>query len=197
MELGKTTMAASQIANLIDDKREHANIDSDGTDLDHRSLTPTPQDALNQSQALAVDSYDKDRSSTTTKDALPPPYSHNAADSPSSPTQRSPNADGRSPTSLHQRKSSLSPDSTSADLSGVRVRTKGNDLKSGFPYHPRLFDLRVRPDNWQQFSDQVINATKLTRGDHAKVWAAAGGVALTGRVLTSAWVGKYAICHIG
>jgi hypothetical protein len=28
----------------------------------------------------------------------------------------------------------------------VRVRTKGHDLKSGFPYHPGLYDLRVRPD---------------------------------------------------
>lgn len=36
--------------------------------------------------------------------------------------------------------------STTSDVHAVRVRTKGNDLKSGFPYHPGLYDLRVRPD---------------------------------------------------
>lgn len=77
----------------------------------------------------------------------------------------------------------------------MRIRTKGDDLKSGFPYHPRLFDLRVRPDDWQRFSDQVTDSTKFGSGDYAKMWAAAGSVALTGSVLTTAWVGRCVLLH--
>lgn len=78
----------------------------------------------------------------------------------------------------------------------MRVRTKGHDLKSGFPYHPRLFDLRVRPDDWQRFSDQVTESTKFERADYAKMWAAAGSVALTGSILTTAWVGRCVLLHV-
>ena len=42
---------------------------------------------------------------------------------------------------------------TTSDEHAVRVRTKGNDLKSGFPYHPGLYDLRVRPDGKSDGND--------------------------------------------
>jgi hypothetical protein len=98
--------------------------------------------------------------------------------------------------------------STTSDGHAVRVRTKGHDLKSGFPYHPGLYDLRVRPDgkvdgngfpsyqtkltslDWQQFSDQLIDSTKFDTADYAKLWAAVGSLALTGSILTSVWVSR-------
>ena len=97
---------------------------------------------------------------------------------------------------------------TTSDEHAVRVRTKGNDLKSGFSYHPGLYDLHVRPDgkrnmnvfpsgtvrltslDWQRFSDQLINSTKFETSDYTKLWAAVGSLALTGGILTSMWVGR-------
>ncbi len=72
----------------------------------------------------------------------------------------------------------------------IRVKTRGADLKSGFAYHPALFDLRVHPDKWDSFTNDIVTATKTTSGDKAKVWAAATGVALTGAWATSVFVGR-------
>lgn len=120
-------------------------------------------------------------------EGLPPPYSEGATETPV--TIGSPTDTALSASSRH-RSLSLSSSSTVSNAQGVRIRTKGDDLKSGFPYHPQLFDLRVRPDDWQRFSDQVTDATKFDSSDYAKMWAAAGSVALTGRILTTAWVGR-------
>lgn len=135
-----------------------------------------------QDSAVAMDSTDKARSSMTIEAASPPPYPGVGADTSTPPACRPPSS---------QERDSFSSSRTSADRQGVRVRTKGNDLKSGFPYHPRLYDLRVRPDDWQRFSKQLTDATRFTRGDYARMWAAAGSVALTGAVLTTTWVGRY------
>jgi hypothetical protein len=129
----------------------------------------------------------------TTDDGLPPPYSVGSAESSRSLTNHSTSSNGTPSISSRLRSSSISSNSTSSDAQGVRVRTKGDDLKSGFPYHPGLFDLRVRPDDWERFSGQVTDATKFGSGDYAKMWATAGTVALTGSVLTTAWVGRYVL----
>jgi len=127
-----------------------------------------------------------------THEGLPPPYSHGPTELSELAANELPHATRSLSISSDHGNLSLSSGSMSSDTPGVRVRTKGNDLRSGFPYHPRLYDLRVRPDDWQRFSDQVTDAVKFSPGDHAKMWAAAGSVALTGSVLTTAWIGRYA-----
>lgn len=119
---------------------------------------------------------------------IPPPYSQ-AARSASTPD------DVSSPSSpLHRTQSSAKSSTMShngTDTSrAVRVHTIGSDLKSGFPYHPALFDLRVRPDEWERFTHEVVETTKFSMGDHAKLWASATFVALTGNLVSSIWVGK-------
>ena len=127
-----------------------------------------------------------------THKGLPPPYPHDPTELLELAANELHHATRSLSISSDHGNLSLSSGSMSSDTPGVRVRTKGNDLRSGFPYHPRLYDLRVRPDDWQRFSDQVTDAVKFSPGDHAKMWAAAGSVALTGSVLTTAWIGRYA-----
>ncbi|KAK3674764.1 hypothetical protein LTR78_005486 [Recurvomyces mirabilis] len=64
----------------------------------------------------------------------------------------------------------------------IKIRTNGSDLKSGFPYHPALFDVNVHPSIWDTFTARVVESTKLTGKDQMQVWAAATGVALTGAI---------------
>ena len=141
-------------------------------------------------KSLATSGPGSPVSLAATYEGLPPPYS----DVQTGPSELSPyehpETGGRSSTSSHHDTLSTSSGSISSDTADVRVQTKGNDLKSGFPYHPRLFDLRVRPDDWQRFSDQIVDATRFNSSDYAKMWAAAGSVALTGSLLTTAWVGR-------
>ncbi|KXL48381.1 hypothetical protein M433DRAFT_145090 [Acidomyces richmondensis BFW] len=80
--------------------------------------------------------------------------------------------------------------SASQDGNSVRVRTRGASLDSGFPYHPALFELSVHPTTWDSFTTQLVEATKLDFGDHAQMWAAATGVAMTGALVTSVFVGR-------
>lgn len=113
----------------------------------------------------------------------PPPYSAAAS---STTTLLSPAT--KSPTSNYAP--SIGGSSTSSTSHGIRVKTNGSDLKSGFPYHPALFDVQVHPSEWQKFTDTIVKATKFDIGDHAAVWAAATATALTGAFGTSVWVGK-------
>lgn len=79
-------------------------------------------------------------------ETLQPTYSSDVIESPTSLSRDSPElAQTASVRSSSLTESSGSTTSTS-DGHTVRVRTKGHDLKSGFPYHPGLFDMRVRPD---------------------------------------------------
>ncbi|KAK1810687.1 hypothetical protein LTR12_014928 [Friedmanniomyces endolithicus] len=80
--------------------------------------------------------------------------------------------------------------STSDDGNAIKIRTKGSDIKSGFAYHPALFDLNVRPELWDRFTHQVVETTKFSAGDHAKIWAAATATACTGAIITSTFVGR-------
>lgn len=72
----------------------------------------------------------------------------------------------------------------------IRVKTSGPDLKSGFPYHPALFDLHVHPDKWESFQYQIIESTKFDKGDYGRMVGAATATALTGAIGTSIWVGR-------
>lgn len=86
--------------------------------------------------------------------------------------------------------STLASVSSSGDDHCLRIRTKGTDLKSGFPYHPDLFELRVRPELWERFTAQVVEATRFSKGDYAQMVGAATATALTGALLTSVYVGR-------
>lgn len=85
-----------------------------------------------------------------------------------------------------------SPSTNSLGTHAVRVKTKGANLSSGFPYHPALFDLKVHPDKWAAFTEQVVHATKVSASDSRKVWAAATATAMSGAIVTSVFLKKYA-----
>jgi hypothetical protein len=55
------------------------------------------------------------------------------------------------------------------------IPTDNDSLSSGFPYNPRLSSLRITPDQWQQFSTEVVNAAKLTFSEDVKAWGAGVG----------------------
>lgn len=73
---------------------------------------------------------------------------------------------------------------------GIRVKTKGGDLKSGFPYHPALFDLHVAPHKWEDFTYQITESTKFDKRDYTRMVGAATATAMTGAIGTSIWVGR-------
>ena len=72
----------------------------------------------------------------------------------------------------------------------IRVKTAGSDLKSGFPYHPGLYDVDVRPDQWNTFTSQIVQSTKFSMSDHAQIWGAATATAFTGAIGTAIWLGR-------
>jgi hypothetical protein len=144
-------------------------------------------------KSLTPSGFESPTSLATIYEGLPPPYSNGQTEPSELSSHEDLNNETCSSIDTHHDNLSTSSGSISSDTSTVRVRTKGNDLKSGFPYHSRLFDLHVRPDDWQRFNDQVTNATRFTSSDYAKMWAAAGSVALTGSLLMTAWVAGYVL----
>jgi hypothetical protein len=161
-----------------------------------------PNDSLavsdSEHAALVEDSAELGSPITLTRsscDSLSSPYPDRQTEPSELSAYGDPDAERRLSVSCEHENMSLSSGSTFPDTPGLHVRTKGNDLKSGFPYHPRLYDLQVRPDDRQRFSDQMTDATRFQSTDYAKIWVAAGSVALTGSVLTSAWTGRYATLY--
>jgi hypothetical protein len=55
------------------------------------------------------------------------------------------------------------------------IATDTDSLSSGFPFTPRLSQLRITRDQWHQFSLEVVNAAKLTFSEDAAAWAAGVG----------------------
>ncbi|OAX84329.1 hypothetical protein ACJ72_01299 [Emergomyces africanus] len=60
----------------------------------------------------------------------------------------------------------------------LEVPTNGPDIASGFPYNQRLFQLRVGPDEWTQFSDELAYAVRLTMLEKCAVWSVGVGVGI-------------------
>ena len=126
---------------------------------------------------------------------LPPPYSPLES---SSSAGLAPSDYERSGSSIHpddfDSQSSISSDPTVHSIPGgghaVRIRSNGADIRSGFAYNPALYDLRIRPDQWEDFTYQIIQSAKFGAGDNAQMWAAATATALTGAIATSVWVGR-------
>lgn len=113
----------------------------------------------------------------------PPPYSP-TPQSPISPPVSSiysRDLDGNSLTTW-ETKSSSTRSTDSQSTHAIRIKTIGSDLKSGFPYHPELFELRVHPEKWTAFTTQIVESTRFGMNDHAKIWAAATATAMTGAI---------------
>lgn len=126
----------------------------------------------------------------------PPPYSPG----PQSPTSiplsavYSRDMDGNS-LATWDIQSSSTRSTNSNGTHAIRVKTVGADLQSGFSYHPELFEVRVHPEKWTVFTSQVIESTKFSMNDHAKIWAAATATAMTGAIGTSIVLGRL-VLHV-
>jgi len=199
LELGDRDVARNAFQSQVSRPRDRKLLLHSGTDV----LWETPNDVEarsiinNDENGALAKTAAKDKKALTTADSYrsehsldsPPPYSPQAKDSASTPAQT---ASSLSPqlSNFASNTSTNMHSSATSDSEAIRVHTNGSDLKSGFPYHPALFDLRIRPDEWERFTHEVVETTKFGIGDHAKLWASAASVALTGAVGTSVWVGK-------
>ncbi|PQE26925.1 hypothetical protein CJF31_00003662 [Rutstroemia sp. NJR-2017a BVV2] len=52
------------------------------------------------------------------------------------------------------------------------IPTKTDSLSSGFPFHQRLYDLRVSHDEWHLFTNEIVEAAKLTTSENSAAIAA-------------------------
>ena len=127
----------------------------------------------------------------SSRSSQPPPYS---ARPESSASAMSPSVYSRDPDSAtlatSDTKSISSRSTNSRGTHAIRVKTKSTDLKSGFPYHPALFNLHVHPEKWAAFTDQVVDSVKFETKDYAAMIGAATATAMTGAIATSVWVGR-------
>lgn len=60
----------------------------------------------------------------------------------------------------------------------LTIPTKKYPLSSGFPYDSSIFRLGVSPDVWAQFSDEIVQATKLSLAQQSLAWTSGIGVGL-------------------
>ena len=120
----------------------------------------------------------------------PPPYSPTAQSSIAEVSSSVYSRDPDNSTLASSDTRSIASGSTSSRGPGIRVKTKGSDLKSGFAYHPALFDVHIAPDKWDSFTYQIIESTKFGAGDYGKMVGAATATALTGAIGTSIFVGR-------
>lgn len=121
----------------------------------------------------------------------PPLYSEGRLSTCYSPTSIYSSDMGSKSTKSADTRSILTVSSDSSTSNAIRVKTKGSDLNSGFPYHPALFDCNVHPEKWDAFTTQVIDTTKFSGRDRAQIWAASAATAMTGAIGTSIWLGRY------
>ena len=73
---------------------------------------------------------------------------------------------------LYNPNSPVSPlESTSSFNQRFTIATRSDSLSSGFPYHPRLHDLKVSMDEWHLFTSDILNAGKLTAQEDYAAWS--------------------------
>ena len=60
----------------------------------------------------------------------------------------------------------------------VTIPTKKYPLSSGFPYHPSVFNLGISPDLWTLFSDEIVQATKLSISQQSIAWSSGIGIGI-------------------
>ncbi|KAK4507405.1 hypothetical protein PRZ48_001140 [Zasmidium cellare] len=151
-----------------------------------RTASIAESSLLQPDSAISHGTFSSDNTlcNSTYSDTLSSPSHSNTLHSTSPSNALTPTAT----TSSHS--TSTTTTSTAAEDSSLRIRTCGTDLKTGFPYAPELFDLRVPPSLWETFTAQIISTTKLSTKDHATIISAATATALTGALLTSVYVGR-------
>lgn len=145
-------------------------------------------DDMKTEHAASFPSPGRDQTPRTSLD--PPPYMSPVASSPSVYSQSINTLSRQESDSQSISSGHATSVSGSVWAHGIRVRTRGAELKSGFAYHPDLFDYKVRPDQWERFTAQVIDATKFETKDWAQMVGAATATALTGALVTSVFVGR-------
>jgi hypothetical protein len=64
---------------------------------------------------------------------------------------------------------------TPLSFSPFSIPTDSDSLSSGFPYGPRLAQLRITREQWQQLSLEVVNTAKLSFSEDAAAWATGVG----------------------
>ncbi|KAK2808299.1 hypothetical protein FQN50_004858 [Emmonsiellopsis sp. PD_5] len=65
----------------------------------------------------------------------------------------------------------------------LEIPTNKPEITSGFPYNQKLFQLHVAPDEWTQFSDELIHASRLSTLEKCAVWTVGVGVGLVSTTL--------------
>ncbi|TAQ89156.1 hypothetical protein B7494_g2554 [Chlorociboria aeruginascens] len=74
------------------------------------------------------------------------------------------------------------------------IPTRTDSLSSGFPYHQRLYDLKISHDEWYLFSSEIVKAGKLEFTDDWAAWTAGvttGVVSSAGLLVFGPVVGYY------
>lgn len=71
---------------------------------------------------------------------------------------------------LNPQTSQPSTESVGSSWSRFEIPTKNDSLSSGFPFHPRLYDLKVTHDEWSLFSSDIVNSAKLKSSKDLMAW---------------------------
>lgn len=75
------------------------------------------------------------------------------------------------------------PASTIKAFDPVEISSVTPSITSGFPYHQKLFELHVSPEEWETFGDDVVQSLQLSIGARALAWTvgvSVGTVSLVG-----------------
>lgn len=75
------------------------------------------------------------------------------------------------------------------------IATKEDSLSSGFPFDERLYSFGVNHDQWHLFTNEIVNAAKLTFGSDWAAWStgvAVGTVSSCGLLVFGPVAGYYA-----
>ncbi|KAK2865382.1 hypothetical protein FQN49_003628 [Arthroderma sp. PD_2] len=89
-----------------------------------------------------------------------------------------------SPSSVSLPTSPLSsaPGLSESNANTFEVRTLKANVESGFSYHQRLFEYRIPPADWKQFSDELVAAFALTTSEKIAAWTVGVSVGLVSAV---------------
>jgi len=83
-------------------------------------------------------------------------------------------------------------ESTGSSWNRFEIPTKNESLSSGFPFHPRLYDLKITHDQWHLFSSDIVAASKLSAVQDYLAWTAGitvGTLTTPLLLVFSPWIG--------
>ena len=91
----------------------------------------------------------------------------------------------------HQR-TQVVRESAASSWSRFAIPTKNMSLSSGFPFHPRLYDLKITHDQWHLFSSDIVNTSKISPTEDHLAWTtgvATGTITSPFLLILSPWAG--------